>query len=566
MLTIDSQLRKSSRVYALSSLISIVAFISVVGVNRLNPANIGWLSHGAWNDMWAHYLGWESYRRDSWRIPIGANQLLGEKLGNSIVYTDSIPILAVLFKPISYLLPNQFQYFGFWLLVCFLGQSIASTKLLLKVTENELLILLSSSLLLFVPILFHRLNTHVALSSHFLILFALYFFVDERTNFSTRRWNLLLVFSVSVHVYIFVMNFIMYLAWLASRGKVQEVSFRRKFRSLVVSTSILLFVMWALGYFVALGSNIQDSLRNLGAPFSNTLFKFDLLQPFNFFGWSYVASRYGSETLGNFDAFGYLGPGYIFLLSVSFLYLRETNNSLFHLLSKYKHLSMAIFLMFLYSLTNTITIARKEILSFELPKQLLPIIEIFRSAGRFAWPLLYSIMLFLIYLVLRKQKLAFSMLLLTLASIFQLVDTNYYWRNLSELSDDRRVREELLLPSNLSIEIGRAGNRLVSYSDVKKYWEPCPYWDLIGYIAIENSISTNCIRTSKLNVEELRISNNFAEQEIVQKRLRKDTSYFLNGFLDSNIIGMEYIKFFKEQTTSHYVAEENGLFFLIPRI
>ena len=46
----------------------------------------------------------------------------GDVIGNSIVYSDSIPLFALIFKLINFALPEKFQYFSLWFMVCFFLQ------------------------------------------------------------------------------------------------------------------------------------------------------------------------------------------------------------------------------------------------------------------------------------------------------------------------------------------------------------------------------------------------------------------------------------------------------------
>ena len=97
-----------------SILIGLGSFFLVVGPLALNPNNVAWLDGGF--DPTQHYLGWVFFRHSPWSIPLGLNPHFGMDISSSIVYSDSIPILAILFKPFAALLPETFQYFGLWLL------------------------------------------------------------------------------------------------------------------------------------------------------------------------------------------------------------------------------------------------------------------------------------------------------------------------------------------------------------------------------------------------------------------------------------------------------------------
>ena len=84
-----------------------IAFYMVLGFHTLNPQNISWLEEG---DLLMHYLGWSFYRFSPSEFIIGLNRAYGANIASSIVYTDSIPLLAILLKfraLISNSYPNQ---------------------------------------------------------------------------------------------------------------------------------------------------------------------------------------------------------------------------------------------------------------------------------------------------------------------------------------------------------------------------------------------------------------------------------------------------------------------------
>ena len=93
----------------------------VAGPNILDFQNIAWLDGDL--DPPQHYLGWALYRNGPWTFPVGLNPNNGLDISNAIVFSDSVPIMAFLFKPFSLFLPKVFQYLGFWTLVCFILQT-----------------------------------------------------------------------------------------------------------------------------------------------------------------------------------------------------------------------------------------------------------------------------------------------------------------------------------------------------------------------------------------------------------------------------------------------------------
>ena len=56
----------------------------------------------------------------------------------SIIFTDSIPLFAFIFKVFRFLLPVRFQYFGWFGLMCFMLQGGIGAKLVKKYTGSVL--------------------------------------------------------------------------------------------------------------------------------------------------------------------------------------------------------------------------------------------------------------------------------------------------------------------------------------------------------------------------------------------------------------------------------------------
>ncbi|NCZ93351.1 MAG: hypothetical protein EBZ00_05165, partial [Actinobacteria bacterium] len=172
--------RYFTQVYAL--LVGTVVFVYATGGAIINPTNRDWLMLG---DSAQHYLGWAFFRSTpllQW--PVGANPKLGLDFASSIVFTDSIPLAAFLFKPLNVVLPETFQYLGAWIWLCFVLQAYFGFRLLQRRISDRSLCALGTVLIVLVPVVSYRLvhqgYGHIALVSHFLILAALGLYFDER--------------------------------------------------------------------------------------------------------------------------------------------------------------------------------------------------------------------------------------------------------------------------------------------------------------------------------------------------------------------------------------------------
>ena len=50
------------------------------------------------------------------QFPLLANYSYGlENWSGTLIHTDSLPLMALIFRPFSAFLPNLFQYFGIWI-------------------------------------------------------------------------------------------------------------------------------------------------------------------------------------------------------------------------------------------------------------------------------------------------------------------------------------------------------------------------------------------------------------------------------------------------------------------
>ena len=105
------------KLYLFYFFVSVLLTSLFIGFENLNVLNTKWLFTG--DDRSAHQIGWYFFKDDTWRFPLGSNPNFGHDIGNSIVYSDSIPLFALIFKSLDFLLPEQFQYFSLWFIFCF---------------------------------------------------------------------------------------------------------------------------------------------------------------------------------------------------------------------------------------------------------------------------------------------------------------------------------------------------------------------------------------------------------------------------------------------------------------
>ena len=119
------------------ALAGVAFFLALYGVRVLDVTNADWmLNSGA--DPSQHYLGWQFYRGSELRLPyLGMSYNTVYPYRTSVLYSHSIPLLALIFKPFSALLPATFQYMGLWGLASFALQGLLAQKIAWRISGAE---------------------------------------------------------------------------------------------------------------------------------------------------------------------------------------------------------------------------------------------------------------------------------------------------------------------------------------------------------------------------------------------------------------------------------------------
>lgn len=196
------------------ALLGALVFVALYGVGVLNPANVDWILNQASPDPSQHYLGWEFFRRSAVRLPyIGANYSAIYPYRTSVLFTDSIPLLALLGKLCSPLLPVRFQYFGWWGLFCYAMQGGLAQAILARLggvrpgqTARCWASVAGAGVLVFFPALTIRMFAHTALAANWLVLLAVWLWLrgDELLPTTPRAclgWAVLGVLCAGIHLY-----------------------------------------------------------------------------------------------------------------------------------------------------------------------------------------------------------------------------------------------------------------------------------------------------------------------------------------------------------------------------
>ena len=100
------------KIYILFVLISLTLTIILFGPENVKFTNFSWISA---YDMMAHQVAWKFFSNDIWHFPLGKNPNYGIEVGNSISFSGAVPFIAIILKIFKNFLPNNFQFFSFWI-------------------------------------------------------------------------------------------------------------------------------------------------------------------------------------------------------------------------------------------------------------------------------------------------------------------------------------------------------------------------------------------------------------------------------------------------------------------
>ena len=396
-------------------LVGVGAFLLVAGPFVLYPGNEQWLLGGG--DATQHYFGWLFYRNGPWTLPLGLNPDYGISINNSIVYTDSIPLLAIPFKALSFLLPEPFQYFGLWILGCFVLQAWFAWHLISLYTSDQVIRFLVTGMFVFVVPMISLFPENPALASQFLLLAALYLNLKKNEHFPVCAWLLLLVFSVLIHFYLFVMVAALWLADILDRLLLEKtISLKTALISIIFSTGSVFIFAWQAGYF---------TIGSVGA-FGYGMFKINLLGLFNPSGWSNLIQELYTKPHWWAEEPIYLGLGGIVALAFAAYSIPKSLSIFKALIKKYLFLLIILLSLTIFSISNTIAIGALEF-HFPISKNIEAVASILRNSGRMFIPVFYLLILFIFVQIIRLYPRRFSIAILSICLALQIFDLSAGW-------------------------------------------------------------------------------------------------------------------------------------------
>lgn len=500
---------------AFAVLIGIFGALLVLPLQVFDPANVSWLMQG---DPATHFLGWGFFRLSPWSSPLGLNPGYGMEIGSSIVFTDSIPLLALVFKVFNGWLPETFQYFGVWLLLCFILQGFFAFRLVSLVVPQKLNQILAVLLFVFAPPFLFRFGGHYALCAQWTVLAALYLYFSTNTSNVKNAlvgWVVLAVVTTLIHPYLLVMVAAIWVASLFDLLNARSLQLRTVVWYTAVALLVITGVMWQAGYFVI---SKGLAISEYGYYKMNLLSLIDSDDK-----WSRVLPNIPQKS-GDNEGFNYLGLG---VISLMLLLVQERNirEALRHSVFRHVGLLVACALLTVLAVSNHVAFSKLEVVVFDFPENIARLLQTFRSSGRFFWPVYYLIFFALLsYLFAYKEK-HIATITLSLGVLIQLLDTSPALAS---------IRDEYTgwLRSNWSAPLKEpfweaAGSRYRKILVVPPQ-NMAPNYAPLAYFAVTHGMTINVGYFARVDAQRLDASQQRVASDIDAGRFDNDALYIFN--------------------------------------
>lgn len=441
-------------VAAIGGAMGALAFVAVFGTAILNPAFDEWMTSRI-GDPAASYVGWLYFRSTPWHFPPGVITEYLTPFGTSVVFTDSIPLVALPLKAIAGWLPEPFQYFGLWALATYILQGAFAAILLKRFIGSNLLVLLGTGFFVLSEPMLIRTGGHAALGGHFVILAAMcvWAYAD---GFRSRRsvvtaWAAVCSAAVLIHPYFAVMVGVLFGGFVV-RDFLTPATLRRPLAArlalFVFPILFTAFSFWMAGGFRNAGSQLDGG--NLGHAGLNLTALFSPGSPSPF-----LPELPDAPIHFPGEGEQYLGFGLILLAPLSLLLLfwrRMTRPAPSTAPIRYAGAipyALVVVVLLLIAVGPDVYWNDQLLWKWPLPKPVLGALGAFQSSGRLFWPVFYGVMFLLIVGACRLiRSRAAGAAVLSLALAIQFVDLQLLLEQLHEgFARDRSIGSDRGLQS-----------------------------------------------------------------------------------------------------------------------
>ncbi len=510
----------------MSALVAVPYGISLLG-GILRPTNIAWLN----GDAAMYYIAWAMFRLGGglhW--PLTYTQALGYPIGASIALVDPVPIVALLLRPFSVILPVNFQYLGLYSLLGLVLQLFFAVRLLRTFfPDRPLVAWIGGLFFLLSPPLTFRIGAHFAAASHWAILAALLLYTRIVSGaYSTRRAvgraALLTVTTVGINPYIATLVlFVLAAACLTAIVK-RHMTLRDGLSGFVTIGVCFVISASALGL-------IGSTNKEFTAP-GYRLFSMNLLAPID-------PSPAGSPllpsqrtfTASQYEGYNYLGAGTLALLILA-AFVTLTGRLEVRRSDWVKWAPVAICAVWLamMALSTLVSIGNHAVIDLDPGQHFTQYLATLRASGRLFWLLYYLLTTFAIVMAVRFLKPRDGIVILAATLALQIYDTGPI-RQYARIAMSAGAP-----PANLISPVWRTLNRDHRNLMVLPPWQ-CNANDtpgggdgyrIFGLLAAEQGLTINSYYVNRYRQDAITFQCNTLIDQVSKQGLAAHTAYVVS--------------------------------------
>ncbi|MDX2110997.1 MAG: DUF6311 domain-containing protein [Verrucomicrobiota bacterium] len=372
------------------------------------------------DDRFAQIIGASYYVRDGWHLPLGSTPNLHQPEGTNVVFTDSIPVAAIIHKLLTSGTTHFFNYFDLWIGLNFVVQGVLLAIIFQRLGISSLVALSASVAIgLNLPCLINRFG-HASLCTHFLIVASIALYVNRKYTTRVTRdallYGIILVIALYVHIYLLAMLLPLFAAWIVQNTMEGKYTTTRAIVTVATTSSVLMVLLYAL-----IGIN-TNTMPSTGGGYGQ--YGMDIASPV--LPWiSGVFNTDGSKVMyglaTQYEGFNYLGLGVILLTLNAFIF---GYGSVKIIIRQNIWYALAAIILTAFAVTHRWFFASIKIgtIPYIAPGYFF---EQFRGSGRFFWPVAYIIMISGLVIYTKVWRAKWAVLVLVFLALIQIYDASW---------------------------------------------------------------------------------------------------------------------------------------------
>ena len=526
-----------------AAVISVLVTLAIFGPGIANPQDLGWLQ----GDAITGQFGWHQYRSDPahW-FPIVTDRG-SYPLPMPVAIFGTIPFADFLLKLLSPILPEQFQYIGPLFVIGVALQAWLGWAVLREATPEgqgaayRLSLFLAAVLFGTAPVFIFRFHMmHIALAMHWPVLLSLLIFLR---SYRISYWRTIRDFSAVTAISAALMPYTMMMVVLVYGGYIVKSLLERKLEwtryiLMVIPLQCGLATLLASG-FIQFGGLGVFSAGGFGLYSTNFLSMIDPLYPHFSAG---LIPDLGIAGPGQYEGFGYVGAGVLFLFVASALVAmarrgRPVTGAVSATARIYWPLAVVVLVSFLWAMSNEMAFGT-HVIKLPVPDALMSVLQNFRSSGRFIAVVIYVLMFIASLNLLRKLSPQRAALVMSLAAIIQVADLAPAYLQLHQQFADRFQSKGFAerFADPVYQGIGRSHDTLIILPpwQCRDWRSQKPDYAVENFIRFENLVMDEKLRTNSFYGGRLPVIQGFHHCAIYPAKLQarpadRRTAYLLTS-------------------------------------